>query len=133
MNRADRRRLKRMAKHPERLAHAIASNLPRGAASTAETVKLVGGPMDGWLVKPDAPALQAGWWPEHLADLAREAFEQTRKVGLARGVPEHELPAWDGITDAKRAEYVQMARAQKGDGRYALTAGSREARWEPAG
>jgi hypothetical protein len=133
MNRADRRRLKSMAKHPERLARAIAANLPRGTASTAETVKLVDGPMDGWLVEPDAPALQAGWWPAHLADLAREAFEQTRRVGVARGVPEHELPTWDGITDAKRAEYVQMVRAKKGDGRYALSAGGREARWEPAG
>lgn len=35
----------------------ISTALMRG-----EAVKLSGGPMDGWIVKPDAPALREGWY-----------------------------------------------------------------------
>lgn len=29
---------------------------------TPDSIVLRGGPMDGWVVKPDAPALQRDWW-----------------------------------------------------------------------
>lgn len=33
-----------------------------GLRTTPETVRLIGGPMDGWLVTPDAPSLRRDWW-----------------------------------------------------------------------
>jgi len=32
-------------------------------AKGTKTVKLIDGPMGGWMVKPDAPVLQPGWLP----------------------------------------------------------------------
>ena len=56
MNRAQRRGVKREAhRHLGNLAHPIPGS-----------VALTGGPMHGWVVKPDAPALRPGWhatWP----------------------------------------------------------------------
>lgn len=130
MNRADRRRIQRLAQKPGRLAEHIARDLPKGKPIDTVSITLVGGPMDGWVVKPDAAALQADWRPKHLEALAREAFEKTRQVGRSRGVPEHELPTWDGIPDTKREQYIQMVREQHGDGHYDLV--GRTARWQPA-
>jgi hypothetical protein len=33
-----------------------------GISRRPETVRLRGGPMDGWLVTPDAPSLRRDWW-----------------------------------------------------------------------
>lgn len=135
MNRAERRRLQKLASKPGRLAERIARDLPKGKPIDTGSITLEGGPMDGWVVKPNADALQPDWWPRHLEELARDAFEKTRQVGMARGVPEHELPTWDGLTEAKRAEYVQIVRDQKGDGRYVQYQGSDGrpvVRWQPA-
>ena len=130
MSRAERRRLEKLARKPGRLAAEIAGGIKRGKPIDTGAITLVGGPMNGWLVKPDAPALQPDWRAKHLEDLAHEAFEKTRAVGLRRGVPEDELPTWEGIDNAKRAEYVQMVRQVQGDGRYVLE-GPRLAKWAP--
>lgn len=52
MNREDRRRLQRIAKR-------------RAKKSDGEGVQLEGGPMDGWFVTADAPALQPEWGAPH--------------------------------------------------------------------
>lgn len=65
MNRTDRRRLKRAAN--KALKGIRTRNL---AHPVPDSVQLVGGPMDGWSVKPGAPALQADWclnWPPSIA------------------------------------------------------------------
>lgn len=65
MNRADRRRLQRTARKAMKgiktgqLEHPV-----------PESVTLLRGPMDGWVVKPDAPALRPDWyttWPLSVA------------------------------------------------------------------
>jgi len=60
MNRAARRALKRdLKQQANRLAHPV-----------PDSVTLRGGPMDGWVVTPDAPALQADWyttWPPKIS------------------------------------------------------------------
>jgi hypothetical protein len=58
VNRHERRSLERQLR-PASLAHPVPAS-----------VALVGGPMDGWVVKPDAPSLRPDWhtsWPASLA------------------------------------------------------------------
>lgn len=122
MNRAARRQAERLV-----------SRMKRRAATDPNAVTLRGGPMDGWVVKPGADALQPDWRAQYLLEEARAAFEETRRRGMAQGVPLDELPTWEGITDAKRAEYVAMVARAKGAGRYVMVSESpREARWESA-
>lgn len=43
---------------------------PAAARGRPASVALAGGPMDGWVVKPDAPALRPNWhttWPPTVA------------------------------------------------------------------
>ncbi len=52
------------------------------------SVALEGGPMDGWVVKPDAPALQPAWyrtWPPTVAE-RHEPGRYGTPVVDARGV-----------------------------------------------
>ena len=64
MSRADRRALERRLRSATRnLAHPV-----------PDSVSLLGGPMDGWVVKPDAPALRPDWaasWPPSVARRSR--------------------------------------------------------------
>jgi hypothetical protein len=67
MNRADRRRLKRVANQALKTAMRVRPGVKHPAP---DSVTLVGGPMDGWIVKPDAPALRPDWcttWPDSVA------------------------------------------------------------------
>ena len=69
MNRADRRRLKRTAAKAIKRA---TSMRPAGLTHEVPTdsVRLEGGPMDGWIVKAEAPALRPDWclsWPPSLS------------------------------------------------------------------
>lgn len=124
VNRAQRRDLKRQVK---KMAGKVARRTPG-----KDFVTLKGGPMDGWIVKPDAPALEPDWREEYIRGKAKAAFEQTREFGLLSGAPVAELPPpWADLTDAKRAEYVNRVRAQVGGGRY-VAAGAGVAKWEPA-
>lgn len=63
MNRADRRALKRRVQRAVKKGDGVKHPVP-------DSVVLRGGPMDGWIVKPNAPALRADWhetWPEAVA------------------------------------------------------------------
>lgn len=83
MNRADRRRLQRtVARALKRVAAARPGSLEHPAPAS---VTLSGGPMDGWVVKPDAPALDPGWcltWPPTSA--AKHAPGQYLPAGPGR-------------------------------------------------
>lgn len=122
-----------MSRAARREAERQVRRMKRTASSDPDAVTLRGGPMDGWVVKPDAPALQPSWREEYLLSVARRAFEQTRRIGAMQGADPATLPVWDRLTDADRARYVDMARQAHGGGRYVLAEGSRfrEARWEP--
>jgi hypothetical protein len=59
---------------------------------SADTIRLRGGPMGGWLVTPDAPALQPDWWktwPDHVA----EYFDPGRYVATEE--TDVNVPIWE--------------------------------------
>lgn len=116
MSRADRRRLERTIRRSKRLAHPVPGS-----------VTLRGGPMDGWIVKPDAPALQSDWREKYLEEKARQAYEETR-------LTHPDAPAWEQSGREHREHYLAIVREAHGSGRYVMLEGTRlpEARWEPA-
>lgn len=60
MNRAARRSLERnLRKQTGKLNHPV-----------PDSVTLRGGPMDGWIVKPDAPALEPDWYTTWTPNIA---------------------------------------------------------------
>lgn len=58
-----------------------------------DAVLLAGGPMDGWVVKPGAPALREDWWESWPAGIAatwtpgRYVLEPMAKPGRATWTP----------------------------------------------
>lgn len=122
MNRAARREAERLTRR-----------MQRTAAADPNAVELLGGPMDHWVVKPDAPALQPDWRPDYLWEEAKAAFEETRRAGQAQGVPLDELPPpWEKLDQERRNYYYRLVAAAKGDGRYVRRPGTRFADWRPA-
>lgn len=106
-----------------------------GGVKTPDSVTLRGGPMDGWTVKPDAPALQRDWRAKYIDELARTAHELTRREtakGGAFGLDD--LPTWEQLSEAGREHFRAIVRAEKGDGHYELGEPGRPrfARWIPA-
>lgn len=73
MNRRQRRALERqLAGAASSLTHAVPAS-----------VALAGGPMDGWVVKPNAPVLRADWhttWPASIAATNRPGRYDTPAV-----------------------------------------------------
>ena len=114
LNRAQRRSLKRnLKRHVGELAHPIPGS-----------VVLRGGPMDGWIVKPDAPALEADWrehWLEAQAEgeYLKWADAQRPKV----------TAMWDQLGDRERRPFREAVRIMHGAGRYVLRRDRREAAW----
>lgn len=87
MNRADSRRLKRVAAKALKNA---ATGKPGISHPVPESVTLAGGPMDGWIVKPDAPALQPDWclsWPASVAAKNAPGLYVRSGPGRARWEP----------------------------------------------
>jgi hypothetical protein len=63
MNRAQRRQLKATVKHMVKTGSGLDHPVP-------DSVVLNGGPMDGWIVKPEADALRPDWhttWNTNIA------------------------------------------------------------------
>jgi hypothetical protein len=126
MNRAQRRELQRqvakIAKGTFRLKH-----------PAPDSVTLKGGPMDGWVVAPNAPALDADWRDTWLAEQAHNEYD-TIAARRKRDQPGLELPTWDELTDAERNVFHQRVREVYGAGRYERKAGTvpAEARWIPS-
>lgn len=116
MNRTERRRLMQTVKRslkPGSLKHPV-----------PDSVTLVGGPMNGWIVTPDAPALDADWRAKYIEiEAAKLYLEECAARGLT------EAPLWSGIPDELREPFRQAAKQIHGGGRYVRGAG-REARWE---
>lgn len=104
MNRAQRRELERRIRR---------SADPRRAASAPATVTLRGGPMDGWAVKPDAPALRPDWY---------DGFLEAKAAGLV-------WAPWESLTEEQRDRLRRDARQLVPPGRYELEPGGRGAVW----
>lgn len=116
MNRAQRRALK-------------ASMRRRGH----ETLTLRGGPMDGWIVKRNAPALQPTWRGTWLEEAAKGLYLSARQdLAKLRGVALHSLPLWEEATEEARAEYRVVVRERYGAGRYVVRRSGLEADWVAA-
>lgn len=114
MNRAQRRSLKRT------VAKAIKGK-PGLSHPVPDSVVLSGGPMDGWIVKPDAPALEPDWRAKWIEETARNAHERARaEMAAERNVPLSMLPAWEELIEERREEMRQVMRDLHGAGRYEL-------------
>jgi len=94
MNRAQRRQLKatvqRMVKGGSALKHPV-----------PDSVVLRGGPMDGWIVKPDAAALHADWhetWDVNVAP-SLAGWQPGRYVLGASGKTAWWLPEREVVTE----------------------------------
>ena len=121
MNRAERRNLARILKQrfkgrTGQLAHPV-----------PESVTLVGGPMGGYVVPPDAPALRPDWI---------NGLHEARSAGLYNAslsptgetfAPPNGAPKWADLDDATREPFREQARAEIEPGRY-VRDGTR-ARW----
>lgn len=89
MNRADRRAMTR----------ALAKGIVGKAKPGPETVTLRGGPMDGWVVPPNAPALRENWfmtWPDNVArewTPGRYVVTTTAPLKIASWQPDHAATA----------------------------------------
>lgn len=111
MNRAQRR-------HAKDTARRLVAGMKRQAGKDTGSVELRGGPMDGWIVKADAPALEPDWRAKALEGVARQAHEKTRRIGALHGVDPATMPTWDQLADGDRSKYIGMARDAHGGGRY---------------
>lgn len=88
MSRADRRRLKRVAS--KAVKRALDDKPGTLAHPAPASVALIGGPMDGWVVKPNAPVLQPTWclsWPASVATKHAPGQYLPDGPGRARWVP----------------------------------------------
>jgi hypothetical protein len=105
MNRADRRHLQRAtAKAIEKAT----SRRPAGLTHAPPTgnITLIGGPMNNWVVRPNAPALKPEW-----------------HAGLIEAIAAGLVPPgmWATMTEDQREPYREQARAKHPPGRYILT------------
>lgn len=106
MNRTQRRSLKRTAAKAMKQRGSLKHPVP-------ESVTLKGGPMDGWIVTPDAPALAPDWRADYIElEAAKLYLAECEKRGLT------EAPLWSGIPDDLRAPFREAAKQMHGDGRY---------------
>lgn len=92
-----------------------------------ESVQLKGGPMDGYIVKPDAPALKPEWI---------NGLHEARAAGLYNAslsptgetiAPPKGATKWAELDEATREPFRQQARREIPAGRY-VREGNR-ARW----
>ena len=119
MNRAQRRALERAVRHRQ--------------APTRRTFTLRGGPMDGVIVTPDAPALSPDWWAGYVEGKALGAYRaRQRELEL-----DPDNPGWPDLSDEDRAPFRAWALAEYGAGRYELATrrsrdGIRYASWRRA-
>lgn len=71
-----------------------------------DSVLLVGGPMDGWIVAPDAPCLRPDWsetWPRRKPGIVARArgkrgaliIRETRRSGTGRYVVDGQRARWE--------------------------------------
>lgn len=84
-------------------------------------ITLRGGPMDGWLVKQDAPCLQPEWRAKYL----EAAAEQLYRAG-PRGFLK---PKWDRLSPEAKAVFLAQAAEVQGAGYYVTDSTGTEAKW----
>lgn len=122
MNRADRRGLQRTARKAAKGIRTGTMEHP-----VPESVTLIGGPMDGYSVIPDAPALRPDWI---------SGLHEARAAGLYNAslsptgetiAPPKGATKWAELDEATRDPFREMARHEIPAGRY-VREGAR-ARW----
>ena len=122
MTRADRRRADRAAR--KAMKHIRTGQLTH---PVPESVQLKGGPMDGYIVKPDAPALKPEWINGlHEARAAGLYNASLSPTGEAIAPPKG-ATKWAELDDATRQPFREQARREIPAGRY-IRSGT-AARW----
>jgi hypothetical protein len=111
MSRAQRRHLKDTVKRMVRTGGGLKHPVP-------DSVVLHGGPMDGWIVKPDAPALEADWRARYIEEAARRAYREW----------EEDTVAWEDLDAVQQASWIADANSAHGAGHYELR-GKGQAEW----
>lgn len=106
MNRAQRRAMKANMKR-------------RGLAF----VTLRGGPMGGWIVKPDAPALRPEWRDLYLEASAEGAYRRSMAEQNRKPLP------WERVPDSIKEPIRALVRVELGAGHYELRREGLEADW----
>lgn len=121
MNRAERRALeRRLRSQTGRLAHAA-----------PESVTLRGGPMNGWVVKPDAPAFTDRFYPGLVESRAAGLYNASLSTTGETFAPPSDVRPWAELGELEREPFREAARAEVPAGRY-VREGTR-GRWEPTG
>jgi hypothetical protein len=111
LNRAQRRHLKTTVKHMVKTGSGLKYPVP-------DSVVLQGGPMDGWIVRPDAPALEPDWRARYIEEQARRAYREW----------EEDAVVWEDLDAAQRASWISDAKSQHAAGHYELR-GKGRAEW----
>ena len=84
-------------------------------------ITLKGGPMDGWLVKENAPCLEPDWREKYLEAVAEQIYRDANKGWLK--------PKWDKADPDLKEAYRHEARALKGAGYYKVDSSGAQALW----
>lgn len=127
MNRAERRDLQRRAR--KAIKGIKTGNL---AHPVPDSITLDGGPMTGWIVKPDAPALHPDWirglWEARAAGLYNAAHSPTGETAA----PLKGITPWAELDERTREPFREKARVEIPGGKYVLEPSGRRATWQPA-
>ena len=118
MNRAERRALEKRIRKM--------ANPARAAKAPKDRITLHGGPMDGWIVKPDAPVLRPEWYDGFVILRASSLWDHERlrrRAGIG--------PRWQDMPAEQQAPYIEAARTDLPPGRYLVDEGKRDATWRP--
>ena len=121
MNRADRRRLQRTARK------AFKGKTGQLTHPVPDSVSLAGGPMDGQVVKPDAPALRPDWYLGLVEAKAAGLYNASLSPTGETFAPPKGATPWAKLSADAQAPFREQALAVMPVGRYVLD-GSR-ARW----
>lgn len=92
------------------------------------SVRLVGGPMDGWVVKPDAPALTDRFYVGLVEARAAGLYNAAVSPSGETFAPPKGVAPWAELEEAEREPFRVEARAEVPAGRYELREASR-AEW----
>jgi hypothetical protein len=87
-------------------------------------VTLKGGPMDGWVVAPDAAVMREDWRPKFLEEEARRLYmiSQEHRPAILR-------KPWERLSPEAQQIFREEAKTAHGDGYYHLTQATMSAVW----
>ncbi len=82
---------------------------------------LKGGPMNGWLVKEDAPCLQPDWRDKYLEAAAEQIYRNEPRGWLKK--------KWEKVPEHEKIPFREQAKALFGTGYYKADSTGTEATW----